>query len=75
MGHNHLVLGAQWLKQLDDITLNFNTLQMGFFHQGKERTWQGILSHGSKCVDEQTICKELRAQGQGFVIQLHSMTT
>lgn len=73
MGGNQLVLGAQWLRQLDDIVMNFKTLQMPFFHHGKERIWQDLLASESKIVDEKTLCKELRAQGQGFLLHLHCM--
>lgn len=58
-----VVLGAQWMRELEDVTLNFKKMQVKFHHMGKPHVWQGITTDDTKIVNEKTIAKESQ-QGQ-----------
>ncbi|XP_020251114.1 uncharacterized protein LOC109828557, partial [Asparagus officinalis] len=73
MGGSQVVLGADWMRTLDDITLNFNKLQVTFMTEGVKKTLQGVLPDDLQLVDSKQIAKTLREQEQGFFIQLCSM--
>ncbi|XP_020267063.1 uncharacterized protein LOC109842623 [Asparagus officinalis] len=74
MGGSQVVLGADWMRTLEDITLNFNKLQVTFMTEGVKKTLQGVLPEDLQLVDSKQIAKTIREQEQGFFIQLCSVS-
>ncbi|XP_020258301.1 uncharacterized protein LOC109834681 [Asparagus officinalis] len=74
MGGSQIVLGADWMKTLEDITLNFQKLQVTFLSDGIKRTLQGEIPGEMQLVNEKSIAKSVREHGQGFLIQLCSVS-
>ncbi|XP_020254010.1 uncharacterized protein LOC109831084 [Asparagus officinalis] len=64
VGGSQIVLGADWMKTLEDITLNFKKLQVTFFSDGAKRTLQGVLPEELQLVDSKAISKTFREQKQ-----------
>ncbi|XP_026383401.1 uncharacterized protein LOC113278891 [Papaver somniferum] len=44
LGGCDIVLGADWLRQLGDVTFNFNKMSISFIHQGNPIALQGTTS-------------------------------
>ncbi|XP_020266215.1 uncharacterized protein LOC109841679 [Asparagus officinalis] len=73
LGGSQIVLGADWMKTLEDITLNFKKLQVTFLCEGVKRTLQGIIPGELQLVSEKDIAKSVREQKEGYLIQLCSV--
>ena len=68
-----IVLGAQWMKKLGEITLNLDKLMVRFTYGNKTYTWQGIQQQDVKLVDQKILGKE-HAHGQ-ITIMVYSIDT
>lgn len=53
-----VVLGAQWMKELNEICFNFKKLQVRFFYKDKEYKWQGLIQPDVHPVDDKIATKE-----------------
>ncbi|XP_026428500.1 uncharacterized protein LOC113324394 [Papaver somniferum] len=74
LGGYDMVLGADWLQQLGDVTFNFSQLSISFLHQGRHITLQGSSSKPSlNLIDGSSIRKFIKANtptliGKFFVV-------
>lgn len=64
-----LVLGVQWLKELDDVTFNFKKLQVKFSYNHLNYVWQGISVEEPKMLDEKIIDEEVKKGQLSFLLQ------
>lgn len=76
MGGCQVVLGVQWLRELDDIIFNFKKLQIKFTLHNKVVLWQGIQVKEPQFVSAHAISKDLTSHCFSFMLRMtHSVTT
>lgn len=68
-----VLLGAAWLKQLGDITWNFELMRMRFNLCGREYCLQGLVSPITKLVSCNVMTKILQKESEVLLIQLQPM--
>lgn len=66
-----VLLGASWLKQLGDITWNFELMRMKFIVQGKGYCLQGLVSPATQLVSCNVMTKLLQKEPEALLIQVH----
>lgn len=68
------VFGAQWLRTVGPIVLDFSKLQMRFHIEDKEVVLQGMSTPKSKIINAEEMSRELRKKKQGVLLQLYSLS-
>lgn len=66
-----VLLGAAWLKQLGDITWNFELMRMKFVWKGKEHCLQGLVSPSTRLVSCNVMSKLLQKESEAVLIHVH----
>ncbi|XP_026410454.1 uncharacterized protein LOC113305651 [Papaver somniferum] len=76
LGGCDIVLGADWLRQLDDVTFNFSQLNILFLHQGSHITLQGITSKPSlSMISGSSLKKFIKSNTPALIPQFFSIST
>lgn len=65
-----MVLGVKWLRQLGDITWNFNNLWKKFLYQVEECTLKGIPKQRLQMINSEDMQKILSSKNQVATMQL-----
>jgi hypothetical protein len=73
MGSCDIVLGADWLRTLGPILMDFNELTMQFDQQGQKYKFQGITIGSPKIISSHRMEKQLKKGHSGIIAQLHSI--
>lgn len=50
-----VILGAQWMKELGEVTLNLEKLQVKFTYNNKEYIWQWLQQEELKMISNKMI--------------------
>ncbi|XP_026410318.1 uncharacterized protein LOC113305512 [Papaver somniferum] len=76
LGGCDIVLGADWLRQLGDVTFNFSQLSISFLHQGSHITLQGITSKPSiSMISGYSLKKFIKSNTSALIGQFFSIST
>ncbi|XP_026446909.1 uncharacterized protein LOC113347462 [Papaver somniferum] len=76
LGRCDIVLGADWLRQLGDVTFNFSQLSISFIHQGNPITLQGTSSKPSPSrLTASSLKKFIKSNTPTLICQFFSIST
>ncbi|XP_026378323.1 uncharacterized protein LOC113272740 [Papaver somniferum] len=76
LGGCDIVLGADWLRQLGDVTFNFSQLSISFRHQGSHITLQGTTSKPSlSMISGSSLNKFIKSNTPTLIGQFFSIST
>jgi hypothetical protein len=73
MGGCDIVLGADWLRNLGPILINFHKLTMKFDQGGHQYKFQGITTGSPKVIISHRMEKLLKKGHSGVIAQLHAI--
>jgi hypothetical protein len=73
MGGCDIVLGADWLRTLGPILMDFQNLTMQFDHRGHQYKFQGITSSSPEVINSHSMEKLLKKGHSGVIAQLHTI--
>jgi hypothetical protein len=73
MGGCDIVLGADWLRTLGPILMDFKDLTMQFDQEGHRYKFQGINSGSPKIISAHRMEKMLKKGHSGVITQLHTI--
>jgi hypothetical protein len=73
MGGCDIVLGADWLRTLDPILVDFKDLTMQFNQEGHQYKFQGITAGSSEIISSHRMEKLLKKGHSGVIAQLHAI--
>lgn len=63
-----IVLGTQWMRELDLVRFNFKKLQDRFSYNGKEYKWQGLLPSDFQILNDKNSTKEFISTHLHFML-------
>jgi hypothetical protein len=73
MGGCDIVLGAEWLRTLGPILMDFKELTMQFDQEGQQYKFQGIIVGSPEIISSHRMEKMLKKGHSGIIDQLHVM--
>jgi hypothetical protein len=73
MGSCDIVLGANWLRTLGPILMDFKELTMQFDQEGHQYKFQGITISSPKIISSHRMEKLLKKGDSGVIAQLHAI--
>jgi hypothetical protein len=73
MGGFDIMLGADWLKNLGPILMDFNELTMKFDHEGQKYKFQGIIVGSPEIISSHHMEKMLKKGHSDVISQLHAI--
>jgi hypothetical protein len=73
MGSCDIVLGADWLRTLGPILMDFKELNMQFDQEGQQYKFQGITTGSPKIISSHRMEKLLKKCHSGVISQLHAI--
>jgi hypothetical protein len=73
MGDCDIVLGADWLRTLGPILMDFKDLTMQFDQEGHQYKFQGITSGSPEIISSHRMEKLLKKGHSGVIAQLHAI--
>jgi hypothetical protein len=73
MGGCDIVLGADWLRTLGPILMDFKDLTMQFDQEGHQYKFQGITTGSPKIISSHRMEKILKKGHSGVIAQLHAI--
>jgi hypothetical protein len=73
MGGFDIVLGANWLRTLGPILMDFKELTMKFDQEGQQYKFQGITTGSPEIVSSHCMEKMLKKGHSGVISQLHAI--
>jgi hypothetical protein len=73
MGGCDIVLGADWLRTLGPILMDFKALTMQFDQEGHQYKFQGITFGSSEVISSHRMEKMLKKGHSGVISQLHAI--
>jgi hypothetical protein len=73
MGGCDIVLGANWLRTLGPILMDFKTLTMQFNQEGHQYKFQGITAGSPEVISSHRMEKLLKKGHSGVIAQLHAI--
>jgi hypothetical protein len=73
MGGCDIVLGADWLRNLGPILMDFKDLTMKFDQEGHQYKFQGITVGSPEVISSHCIEKMLKKGHSGVIVQLHAI--
>ena len=75
MGGCNIVLGAEWLRTLGPILMDFQNLTMQFNQGGHQHKFQGITAGAPEVISSHRMEKLLKKGHSGVISQLHAIQT
>jgi hypothetical protein len=73
MGGYDIVLGANWLRTLDPILMDFRDLTMQFDQEGHQYKFQGITVSSPEIISSHRMENLLKKSHSGVITQLHAI--
>jgi hypothetical protein len=73
MGSCEIVLGAEWLRTLGPILMDFKKLTMQFVQEGHQYKFQGIIVDSPEIISSHCMEKLLKKGHSGIIAQLHAI--
>jgi hypothetical protein len=73
MGGCDIVLGADWLRTLGPILMDFKELTMQFNQEGQQYKFQGITVGSPEIISSHHMEKMLKKGHSGIISQLHAI--
>jgi len=73
MGGYDIVLGADWLRTLGPILMDFKDLTMQFDQEGHQYKFQGITTGSPEIISSHSMEKLLKKGHYGVITQLHAI--
>jgi hypothetical protein len=73
MGGCDIVLGAEWLRTLGPILMDFKEVTMQFNQEGQQYKFQGIIVDSPKMISSHRMEKLLKKGHSGVISQLHAI--
>jgi hypothetical protein len=73
MGGCDIVLGAEWLRTLGPILMDFKELTMQFDQEGQQYKFQGIIIGSPEIISSHRMEKMLKKGHSGIISQLHAI--
>jgi hypothetical protein len=73
MGGYEIVLGADWLRNLGPILMDFNELTMQFDQEGQQYKFQGITAGSPEIISSHRMEKLLKKGHSGVIAQIHAI--
>jgi hypothetical protein len=73
MGGCDIVLGAEWLRTLSPILMDFKELTMQFDQEGQQYKFQGITASSPEIISSHPMEKLLKKNHSGNIAQLHAI--
>jgi hypothetical protein len=73
MGDCDIVLGADWLRTLGPILMDFKDLTMQFDQEGHQYKFQGITSSSPEIISSHCMEMLLKKGHSGVIAQLHAI--
>jgi hypothetical protein len=73
MGGCDIVLGAEWLRTLGPILMDFKELTMQFNQEGQQYKFQGIIVGSSEIISSHHMENILKKGHSGIIAQLHAI--
>jgi hypothetical protein len=73
MGGCDIVLGADWLRTLDPILMDFKDLTMQFDQEGHQYKFQGIIVGSPEIISSHRMEKLFKKGHSGVIAQLHAI--
>jgi hypothetical protein len=73
MGGCDIVLGADWLRTLDPIHMDFKALTIQFDQEGHQYKFQGITAGSPEVINSHRMEKLLKKGHSGVIAQLHAI--
>jgi hypothetical protein len=73
MGGCDIVLGAEWLRTLGPILMDFKELTMQFNQEGQQYKFQGITFGSPKIISSHRMENLLKKGHYGIIAQLHAI--
>jgi hypothetical protein len=73
MGGCDIVLGAEWLRTLGPILMDFKELTMQFDQEGQQYKFQGIIVSSPEIISSHRMEKLLKKGHSGIISQLHAI--
>jgi hypothetical protein len=73
MGSCDIVLGAEWLRTLGPILMDFKELTMQFDQEGQQYKFQGIIVSSPEIISSHRMEKLLKKGHSSIIAQLHSI--
>jgi hypothetical protein len=73
IGGCDIVLGAEWIRNLGPILMDFKELTMQFDQEGEKYKFQGIIIISLEIISSHCMEKILKKGHSGFISQLHSI--
>jgi hypothetical protein len=73
MGGCDIVLGAEWLRTLGPILMDFKELTMQFHQEGQQYKFQGIIVGSPEIISSHRMEKLLKKGHSSIIAQLHAI--
>jgi hypothetical protein len=73
MGDCDIVMGADWLRTLGHILMDFKELTMQFDQEGHQYKFQGITAGSPEIISSHRMEKLLKKGHSGVIVQLHAI--
>jgi hypothetical protein len=73
MGSCEIVLGAEWIRTLGPILMDFKELTMQFDQEGQQYNFQGITVYSRNIISSHRMEKMLKKGHSGVISQLHAI--
>jgi hypothetical protein len=73
MGGCDIVLGANWLRTLGPILMDFKELTMQFNQEGQKYNFQGIIFGSPEIISSHHMENMLKKGHSGIISQLHAI--
>ena len=73
IGGCEIVLGADWLRNLGPILMDFKELTMQFDQEGHQYKFQGITASSPEIISSHCMEKLLKKVHSGVIAQLHAI--
>jgi hypothetical protein len=73
MGSCDITLGAEWVRNLGPILMDFKELTMQFDQEGQQYKFQGIISNSPDIISSHRMEKLLKKGHSGIISQLHAI--
>jgi hypothetical protein len=73
MGICDIMLGAEWLRTLGPILMDFKELTMQFDQEGQQYKFQGIIIGSREIINSHCMEKLLKKGHFGIIAQLHAI--
>ena len=70
IGGSQMVLGIDWLQNLDEVSFNFNEQKLKITQEGKVWSLKGVHSHDMEVVFAPLMDKTMHQMAKGWVIQV-----